>query len=205
MLSTEALLALATFAFVSSITPGPNNLMLMASGTTFGFARTVPHLLGVAIGFVVMVLVVGAGLGQALRDAPSAWLALEIAGVAYLLYLAFRTATARPPSDDASAAARSRPLTFAQAAAFQWVNPKAWTMALTAVAAFVPAGDRVAGLVAVALVFGAINLPSVGAWALAGASLRRWLRRPYAHRAFSVGAALLLVASLVPTISSWAD
>jgi threonine/homoserine/homoserine lactone efflux protein len=198
MLSSDALLALALFAFVSSITPGPNNLMLMASGTNFGLARSVPHLLGVSIGFVLMLLVVGAGLGAALESFPGAMLFLKGVSAIYLLYLAWKIATAAPPS--AGEVTRSRPLTFLQAAAFQWVNPKAWTMALTAMAVYVPGRERALGVVVIALLFGAINLPSVGIWTAAGVQLRRLLHRPAALRAFNVTAALLLVASLYPLL-----
>jgi len=197
----DNLLALASFAFVSSITPGPNNLMLMASGTNFGFARTIPHLLGVGIGFVVMLVLVGSGIAIVFEQVPAAGLALKVLSVAYLLYLAFKLATAKPPSADGVGAPARRPLTFLQAAAFQWVNPKAWAMALTAVSAYVPADDRGWGLVAVALVFGMVNLPSVGVWTLMGVRLRRWLEDPRKLRAFNVTAALLLLASLYPLLA----
>lgn len=200
MLSTDTLLALAAFAFVSSITPGPNNLMLMASGTNFGLARTVPHMLGVAIGFVVMLLMVGAGIAWIFEALPAAYIVLKVVSVAYLLYLAYKIATAKPPAPDAGQGDAARPLTFVQAAAFQWVNPKAWTMALTAVSAYVPAEQRGAGLVTVALIFGAINLPSVGVWAAMGAQLRRFLNKPKTLRAFNVTAAVLLVGSLYPIV-----
>ncbi|WP_375428574.1 LysE family translocator [uncultured Sphingomonas sp.] len=199
MLTPDMLAALAAFALVSSITPGPNNLMLMASGTNFGLARSVPHLSGVSIGFVVMLIVVGAGLGAALEAWPAAMLALKLLSAAYLLYLAWKIATATPPSAGESDAS-SRPLTFMQAAAFQWVNPKAWTMALTAMAVYVPADDRMRGVLVVALVFGAVNLPAVGMWTAAGVQLRRLLHRPRALRVFNVAAALLLVLSLYPLL-----
>lgn len=195
------LAALAAFALVSSITPGPNNLMLMASGTNFGLTRSVPHLLGVSIGFTLMLVVVGAGLGAALAAWPAAMLALKLVSAAYLLYLAWKIATAAPPSAGGGDAA-SRPLTFAQAAAFQWVNPKAWTMALTAMAVYVPADDRTRGVLVVALVFGAVNLPSVGIWTAAGVQLRRLLHRPKALRIFNIVAALLLVGSLYPLLTT---
>lgn len=200
MLSTDTLLALASFAFVSSITPGPNNLMLMASGTNFGLARTVPHMLGVASGFVLMLLMVGAGITWIFEALPAAYIVLKVVSVAYLLYLACKIATAKPPAPDAGQGDAARPLTFVQAAAFQWVNPKAWTMALTAVSAYVPAEQRGGGLVTVALIFGAINLPSVGVWAAMGAQMRRFLNRPKALRAFNVAAAVLLVGSLYPIV-----
>lgn len=203
MLPLETLLALAVFAFVSSITPGPNNLMLMASGTNFGFVRSAPHMLGVAIGFVLMLVIVGAGLGALLKAFPTAMLALKYLSVAYLLYLAWRTANAAPPARaTAETRADMRPLSFVQAAAFQWVNPKGWTMALTAMAVYVPAEDRAFGIALVALVFGAINLPSVAVWTAAGVQLRRLLHRPRALRTFNVAAALLLVGSLYPMLAT---
>lgn len=123
-MNTELLLALLSFAFVTSVTPGPNNLMLMASGTNFGFGRTAPHMIGVALGFAVMILLVCLGIGAVFAALPGAMLVLKIASCAYLLYLAWRIATAPPPSID-DGAPTGRPLNFLQAAAFQWVNPKA--------------------------------------------------------------------------------
>jgi threonine/homoserine/homoserine lactone efflux protein len=200
MLTPDMLAALAAFALVSSITPGPNNLMLMASGTNFGLVRSLPHLLGVSIGFTLMLVVVGAGLGAALGAWPAGMLALKLVSAAYLLYLAWKIATAAAPSTG-DGGASSRPLTFVQAAAFQWVNPKAWTMALTAMAVYVPADDRVLGVLVVSLVFGAVNLPAVGLWTAAGVQLRRLLHRPRALRAFNIAAALLLVLSLYPLLN----
>jgi threonine/homoserine/homoserine lactone efflux protein len=204
MIALHTLVALATFAFVSAVTPGPNNLMLMASGTNFGFVRTGPHMLGVALGFALMTLVVGLGLGAVFTAVPGAMLALKIASTAYLLYLAWRIAAAAPPRLDQEpadgGAADGRPLSFLQAGAFQWVNPKGWTMALTAAAVYVPADDRILGAVVVALVFLMVNVPSVVIWAAAGVQLRRLLHRPLAYRAFNVAAALLLVASLFPVL-----
>ena len=131
----ELLSALAVFAFVTSITPGPNNLMLMASGANYGFRRTIPHMLGIGIGFTVMLLLVGAGLIQIFDRWPLAHDVLKVVSVAYLLWLAWKTATAAGISDGD---ARGRPMTFLQAAAFQWVNPKAWAMALTAITVYAP-------------------------------------------------------------------
>ncbi len=129
------LAALALFAFVSSITPGPNNLMLMASGANFGFRRTVPHMLGVALGFVFMVVLVGSGLVQVFDAWPLSYTILKSVSVIYLLYLAWKIATAAPA---AQTSAGGTPMTFPQAAAFQWVNPKTWAMALTAITAYTP-------------------------------------------------------------------
>ena len=195
-MDTTLLAGLAAFAFVTSITPGPNNLMLMASGANFGLRRTLPHLLGVALGFVFMVIVVGLGIAELLERHPIARRGLEVASVLYLLYLAWRIATAAAPGE---ADPSGRPFSFLEAAAFQWVNPKAWAMALTAVGAYTASRDW-PSVVAVALVFGAINLPSVGAWALLGRGMRRALTSPARLRAFNVAMALLLVASLWPVV-----
>jgi threonine/homoserine/homoserine lactone efflux protein len=199
MLTAELLTALIAFAFVSSITPGPNNLMLMASGTNFGFVRTIPHMLGVSIGFTLMIVLVGAGLAKVFEVYPLAYTILKYASCAYLVWLAWKIATAAPPGAK-GAEARSEPMTFIQAALFQWVNPKAWTMALTAVSAYTLPADPIVSLLVVAAVFGAINLPLVGSWTLLGMQLRRLLNDPVRLRVFNVTMALILVATLYPIV-----
>ena len=194
----ELLSGLALFSFASSITPGPNNLMLMASGANYGFRRTIPHLLGVGLGFVFMVLMVGVGLVQIFNAIPESYLALKVVSVVYLLYLAFKIATAAPAGD--SAARQSRPFNFLQAAAFQWVNPKAWTMALTSVAVYAP-GQSFGAVTVVAAVFGTINLPCVSAWTMLGEQLRSTLSNPRRLRLFNLAMAVLLVASLYPVLA----
>ena len=197
MLSSGSLAALLVFAFISSITPGPNNLMLMASGTNFGMARTVPHGLGVTIGFCAMTIVIGGGLIKLFELFPAAYLVLKVGCVCFLLYLAWKIAFAAPVSQtNAAKLATARPLTFLQAALFQWVNPKGWTMALVAVTAYVPRTEPRLGLLLVALVFGAVNLPCVVLWTLMGVKLRKILNKPKALRSFNIAMALLLVASL---------
>jgi threonine/homoserine/homoserine lactone efflux protein len=202
----DSLLALAGFAFVSSITPGPNNLMLLASGTNFGFLRTVPHMLGVALGFTLMVALVGTGLIQVFDAFPLTYEVLKWASVAYLIYLAWKIATAKPLTEaEGASGAASKPFTFIQASLFQWVNPKAWTMALTAVTAYLPSELGGSAVLAVALVFGAINLPSVSAWAYMGGQLRHFLTDARKVRIFNAIAAITLLASLIPTLAeSWA-
>ncbi len=195
----EILTGLAAFSFASSITPGPNNLMLMASGANYGFRRTLPHLLGVGLGFVFMVMMVGIGLVGIFNAIPASYTALKVVSVLYLLYLAARIATAAPPADGERE--QGRPFTFWQAAAFQWVNPKAWTMALTAVAIYAPSQSLLA-VSFVALVFGAINLPCVSAWTVLGESLRGVLANPRRLRLFNGLMALLLVGSLYPVVFS---
>jgi threonine/homoserine/homoserine lactone efflux protein len=191
----DMLAALAAFAFVTSITPGPNNLMLMASGANFGFRRTVPHMLGVGIGFAAMIALVGLGLAQVFETWPRGRTVLRVVSLAYTLWLAWRIATAGAPGRSATA----RPMSFVAAALFQWVNPKAWAMALTAISVYAPTGS-LGTVLLVAAVFGAINLPSVTSWALMGQEMRRWLGRSKRLRAFNAGMAMLLVASLLSVL-----
>ena len=195
-MSYELITALALFAFVSSITPGPNNLMLMASGANFGFRRTVPHMLGVGLGFVFMVVLVGAGLAQVFSAYPASNLILKVVSVTYLLYLAGKIATAAPIK---KGEATGTPMTFLQAALFQWVNPKAWTMAVTAVTVYMP-GNTFASIVLVAAIFGAINLPSVGSWTLLGQQMARVLTNPRRMVLFNWTMAGLMIGSLYPVL-----
>jgi threonine/homoserine/homoserine lactone efflux protein len=192
----ETLPALALFAFVTSVTPGPNNLMLMASGANFGFRRTVPHMLGVSLGFVLMAFLVGVGLAGLFQTYPAAQTALKVISVVYMLWLAWKIAHAAAPKDRDVGVS---PMTFLQAAAFQWVNPKAWAMATYAVTLYAP--DRSLWAVAlVAVIFGAINLPSVSLWTLIGQQLRRVLTDARRLTIFNWTMAGLLVLSLAPVL-----
>lgn len=187
---------LALFAFVSSITPGPNNMMLMASGANFGFRRTIPHMLGIGVGFTVMIVLVGLGLMQLFDALPVLHDILTIIGVAYLVWLAWKIAHADMPTTDGG---RGRPMTFLQAALFQWVNPKAWQMGLTAITLYAP--DRSWQAVAlVAVFFGTINLPSVSTWTVLGQQLRRILSSRRRLQVFNWSMAALLLASLIPVL-----
>ncbi len=202
MMSTELFAALTVFAFVSSITPGPNNLMLMTSGINFGLRRTIPHMLGVSLGFTLMIALIGLGVMKIIDAMPGSTLIITTASGLYLLYMAWRIATTdTSPLESADGAAKSKPFTFLQAALFQWVNPKAWTMALTAISAYAPKSQGWVGIMLVAGVFGVINLPSTAAWAVMGAKLRNFLSDPVRLRTFNIVAALLLVASLYPMVA----
>lgn len=195
-MSPDLILALVGFAFVSSITPGPNNLMLMASGANFGVRRSLPHLLGVAIGFTLMIVLVGAGLMAVFDAVPALHTALKVFAVLYLAWLAWKIAHAAAPGEAERA---GRPMTFLQAAAFQWVNPKAWSMALTAISAYAPDRTLVA-VMAVALVFGGVNLPSISVWTVLGGRVRQILTAPRRLTMFNWTMAGLLIASLVPVL-----
>lgn len=187
------LAALSAFALVSSITPGPNNMMLMASGANFGLRRTVPHALGVGIGFTLMIILVGVGLMGLFDLFPVLNIALKVVSVVYLLWLAWKIANAGAPGDGETP--RGKPMSFFQAVMFQWVNPKAWSMALTAIALYAPDRNLLA-ILFVAAVFGVINLPSTSLWAVMGMSLRGWLSSPTRLRLFNWTMAALLVGSL---------
>lgn len=198
-MSPEMFWALAAFSFASSVTPGPNNIMLLASGVNFGFRRSIPHMLGIGIGFVFLMLCIGLGLGQLLDRLPALHGVLKIAAAGYMLWLAWKIANSGPLEEKTGGAA---PLTFIQAAAFQWVNPKAWFMALTAVSLYtVPANYPVTLLIA-ALVFGVINLPTVSLWCGMGTLVRHLLTNPATLKIFNIAMAILLVASLWPMLSS---
>lgn len=197
-MSGELLSALALFAFVSSITPGPNNLMLLSSGVNFGFIRTLPHTLGIALGFTFMIAVVGFGLGAVLERAPILYTALKYGGGAYMVWLALKLARSGPLGPKGTEV--GKPLTFWQAAAFQWVNPKAWVMGVSAIAAYTGLADHTRDVLQVAGLFGMINLPCVSCWALFGSIMSTLLRDPKWSRIFNTFMAVLLVLSIAPIL-----
>jgi threonine/homoserine/homoserine lactone efflux protein len=169
----ETLLPLMSFAFASSITPGPNNLMLSASGIAFGLKRTVPHMAGVFVGFVVLLLLCASGVGAIVGAFPVVAFVLKLAGSVYLVHLAWSMRRAFGPDAPGRPA---RPLRLVEAALFQFVNPKGWLMALTAASVFVPQiTPRWLGVLVVCGVFAAVNLPCIGTWTMLGVSLRNGL------------------------------
>ncbi|MEM8631362.1 MAG: LysE family translocator [Pseudomonadota bacterium] len=196
-MTLELLLALVAFAFTMSITPGPNNLMLMASGANFGFLPTIPHMLGISIGHALMVVLLGLGMVGLFDAYPVLDTVLKVVSVVYLLWLAWKIATAAPVTE---AGAKGSPMTFLQAAAFQWVNPKAWAMALGAITLYAP-GHDFRGVAIVAFVFALTNLPSIGVWTVLGQGLAHILKTPSHLRTFNVVMALLLVGSLWPVLA----
>ena len=197
-MTNEILIALIGFAFASSITPGPNNLMLMASGANYGLRRTLPHMLGISIGHAFMVAMVGIVLLRVFETYPVLNIVLKVLSATYMLWLAWKIANAVPPEANK---VTGKPFTFLQAAAFQWVNPKAWFMAITAISAYAPQ-DRgiIVGSILVAVVFAAVNLPSVTGWAWMGVQVRRWLGTARRLRVFNMSMAVLLVVSLYPML-----
>lgn len=194
-------LAATGFALSMSATPGPNNAMVAASGANFGMRRTVPHMLGIALGFPATLVAVALGAGEALRAAP--WLhgALRWVGAAWLLWMAWRIATAAPDAPGTTSGAR--PMSFAAAALFQWVNPKAWVIALGAVAAYTTSAEgALAQALALAAIFAAVTLPVVALWTLAGVGAARLLRTPGALRWFNRAMGAMLALSVLPVLFS---
>jgi threonine/homoserine/homoserine lactone efflux protein len=192
------LVSLIGFAFATSATPGPNTLMLLASGVNYGFRRTIPHMMGIGCGFLALLLCVGFGLGALLEQMPTLYLALKFTGGAYLVYLAWRIAMARSFGEGGKTGAR--PMSFVEAAAFQWVNPKAWVMAIAAMATFTSPDNLTLSTVLVALVFFFVNIPSASIWTVCGAMLREWLSHPTRLKVFNISMAILLVVSLWPML-----
>ena len=191
----ETLFALATFCIVSSVTPGPNNMMLLSSGATFGFTRTLPHMIGISSGCAAMVLLLGFGLAGLIGRLPWLYPVLHLVSTGYLLYLAWRIATSVGVG---GASVGAKPLRVIDAAAFQWVNPKAWAMVLGATTSFSRPGHLVADVVVIAAVLAMCGFPCITLWAGGGTVIRRLLTRPATLRAFNVGMAALLVVSLLP-------
>lgn len=191
----QTLLSLILFAFVGSITPGPNTVMVTASGAAFGFARTIPHILGIAFGVSAVIVAFGLGLGEIFRTYPEAHRWLRVVGAAYLLYLAWRIARAGDPG--AIEGAR-KPLSFIEAALFQWVNPKALTLVLGVVTAFTTVGGNPwIELTVICVVFaGACVIASV-IWCLFGMAIRTFLKSPRALRVTSLVLAAVLALSVV--------
>ncbi|MCA1367514.1 LysE family translocator [Bradyrhizobium sp. BRP14] len=193
----DMLLALFLFAFTTSITPGPNNMMLFAPGVNFGFVRTIPHMLGIGGGFFVLLIAVGLGLGALLHSMPLLYTALKFAGGAYLVWIAWKIGTSRSLGEGR---ANAVPMTFLQAAAFQWVNPKAWVMAVSAMATDTSSNSYLMSVLVVGLVFAVVNVPSVSTWAGFGSALRQWLSEPVRLKWFNITMAVLLVVSLWPML-----
>lgn len=187
--------ALALFAIVTTFTPGPNNLMLMTSGANVGFKRTIPHMLGVTLGFGLMLILVGVGLMGVFSAYPMAHQLLKYASLIYLLYLAVKIAM----SGKAQGTDEYKPMTFLAAASFQWVNPKGWSMALSAITLYSSAGHWWE-LSLIALVFILANLPSVCFWAAAGTRLQHWLTTSLRIKSFNYLMAVLLLLSTVPML-----
>ena len=191
--------ALVLFILATSITPGPNNVMILASGANHGFKKSIPHLLGIDLGFPIMMIAVGLGAGQLFQQSPAIFSWLKIIGVIYLSYLAFKIATAPVQNFESI---KAQPMTFFQALLFQWVNPKAWIMCIGAVVTFTVAdASYLYQVFIIALLFFVLGSPCTISWLWFGSILRRLLLQEKYLRVFNLSMGLLLMTSLIPVIS----
>jgi threonine/homoserine/homoserine lactone efflux protein len=197
----------ALFMLVSSITPGPNNTMLMASGVHFGYRRTLAHLLGVQLGFGFMLIAVGLGLHTVLSQFPAFYDVVRFAGAAYMVWMAWSLASARPQFQEQAAIEQSvqnelKPLGFWGAVLFQWVNPKAWVMAVTIMSAYVPPGAGLLQIAPLGLMFAVLGFPCSSVWVGFGSALRSYLQEAFRMRVFNCTMAAALLLSLYPMLSA---
>lgn len=195
----ELILAIALFAFSSGITPGPNNIMLMTSGVNFGVKRSIPHLLGISLGFPTMILAIGLGLSALFQSYPIIHQVIKVVGIGYLLYLSWLIANS---SSKMEGKAITKPFSFIQAAAFQWVNPKGWIMAVGAIATFTSVQqDLTPQVITIATVFLCVAFPCAIVWLGFGVALKRILKNQRQQKIFNITMAVLLVASIIPMIA----
>ena len=197
-MNQELLFAAGAFILASTLTPGPNNTMLMASGVNFGLRRTLRHLAGVQIGFGILLLAVGAGLHAVMAQFPEFYDVLRLAGAGYMLVIAWKLATAQSASADLQRP--THPMGFWAAVAFQWVNPKAWVMAVTFMSTYPPAHASLLQIAPLVLLFVALGSPCSAVWAGFGSAMRNFLQEPKRLRVFNITMALALVASLYPML-----
>ena len=194
----EYLLSVALFAVSSSVTPGPNNIMVMTSGVNFGARKSLPLLSGICVGFTIMLLLVGVGFGQVFHFFPQLELIIKVLGSAYLLYLAWQIAITK---EIGKGQQQGAPFGFMKGALFQWVNAKAWVVAIGAISAFTTVGGGYFSQnLTIAGTFLVASFPCVGVWLMFGSALRRWLTKQHYLRWFNLTMALLLVVSIVPVI-----
>ena len=195
-MTPEQITALLFFAFVSSITPGPNNFMLMTSAANFGLRRTVPHILGIFIGFVSIILLTGAGLTSLFARFPITELILKAICATYLVWLVWKIVRADAAKGPGAA---QKPLSLAQAMGFQWVNPKGWAMAISAITVYAQDGSPLTIALTAAL-FGLMNLPCIFTWALLGQQMARFLGNERRRHRFNLLMGGLLILSLYPIL-----
>lgn len=188
--------AIIAFAITACVTPGPNNAMIMASGVNYGIRRSLPHYFGICLGFPAMVVAVGLGISTVFEQFPVLHLLLKLAGAAYLTYLALRIATTPVTNLEQRA---GKPFSFLQAAAFQWINPKAWVLAVGATVTYTVIGDSyISQVLILALIFMLFGAPCIWLWLWFGTALRQLLQNPRSVRVFNYTMAALLMSSLIP-------
>ena len=196
-MTLEVYLSLLGFMLVSTVTPGPNNIMLFASGLNFGMKRTLPLILGIGNGFAFLLACVGLGLGQLLEVFPLAFTAIKVLGAVYMLYLAWKIANSGPLDIGEN---RARPMRYFEAALFQWVNPKAWLVTIVLASTYTSKDNYYISLAIIILTAGVLNLPTISTWAVFGTGMKQFLSDPKKLRIFNILMALALVLSLWPML-----
>ena len=192
----EVLPAMALFVFVASVTPGPNNTMLLASGVNFGYKQKLPHLLGISVGHFILLMAVGNGLEAVFNIYPVTYQAMKIIGVSYLMYLAVKIIRSNTLESDQ--AKQARPLSFIGGAAFQWVNPKAWMMSIGFFSTYMPEESSMTFVTLSCLMFSLINFPTISLWAGLGTKMVHYLQNIRLRTMFNWMMALLLIISMIP-------
>ncbi|GFD82491.1 lysine transporter LysE [Tenacibaculum sp. KUL118] len=196
-METSLLIALATFAFISTVTPGPNNMMLLASGAQYGYKRSLPHMVGIVIGVAGLMISTLLGIGALFNVFPALYDVLRVFGVAYLLWLAYKIATGPVDEIEIKSTKRQGPLKWWEGALFQLINPKAWMMALASVGTFsLPGEHYTQSGIAIVTAFAVIGFPSISLWAAVGAKIRVWLSSPIRRRQFNLTMGAATAASL---------
>jgi threonine/homoserine/homoserine lactone efflux protein len=191
------IISITSFALASVMTPGPNNIMLLSSGLTFGYRRTVPHALGITFGFPVMVVCVGLGVGKVFEIFPFIYTVLKVAGISYLLWMAWHIANTKGGGNTENK--KDKPFTFLQAALFQWINPKAWVMAITSTAAFIT-DHQIASIqvIIISCIYFFCAIISTNSWSLGGVMLKRFVQNERFVQIFNITMAILIVGSIIP-------
>jgi len=193
------IISITSFALASTMTPGPNNIMLLSSGLTFGYKRTIPHALGVNIGFPVMVICVGLGIGKLFEVFPFVYTTLKVVGISYLLWMAWHIANTKGSLNEENK--NDKPFTFFQAALFQWINPKAWVMAITSTAAFIT-DHQIASIqvMIISCIYFFCAILSTNSWSLGGVMLKQFIRNERLVQIFNITMAILIVGSILPFV-----
>lgn len=193
------IISITSFALASTMTPGPNNIMLLSSGLTFGYKRTIPHALGINFGFPVMVLCVGLGVGKLFEVFPFAYTALKVVGIIYLFWMAWHIANTK--GSPATQNKNDKPFTFFQAALFQWINPKAWVVAITSTAAFITDHEiAFIQVMIISCIFFFCGILSTNSWSLGGVMLKQFIRNERLIKIFNITMAILIVGSILPFV-----
>ncbi len=197
--SPTLLISIFMFSFATSMTPGPNNIMLLSSGLTFGYKRTIPHTMGVVLGFPFMTICVGLGLGRVFEAYPMSFTVLKILGILYLVWLAWHIANSKPKLQKNDQ--KAQPLNFIQVILFQWVSPKNWIKIITAMSVYVTSvSNALPQIIMISIIFFSTVLISANSWALGGVFLKKLIKSETGVKRFNVIMAILLVLSIVPTI-----